>query len=720
MHRWLALGFVLAFGIAEKSFARESSATTRPLHLQLHPPEGSVTSFEVAEFVIDLPREYADRFDPNEVSVDLEIEEASGRRLSVPAFFYQPYTHQQRKRDGRLTDWYYPDRPAGWRARFAPVQAGRYRAWIEVEDDRGHTFSPAVHFECQKGKHRGFLRVSSSDPRFFGLSTGQAFFPIGQNLAFIGEGQQVTPSRVSSIFDDLARHGANYVRIWAGCKDWALAIEARKSAWGRSWDWDPPFVSDPANPGSGRQCVRLTSERDNVVLNPTHPVALRADTTYVLTGEARVSEGARMALELNHSPVLTIAPAPSGEWGRFEYSWRSDPETYWLPPLAFRLEGRKPAWLRGLSLWEAGGGAELLWEAAIPPRIRGFYNPVDSFQLDQILESANAHGIYIQLSLLNRDLYMKDLEDPSSHAYSQAIHDAKNLFRYAVARWGGFRSLGVWEYWNEMNPNLPTGRFYTEVGTYLQRIDIYHHLRSTSAWGPAPKDYRHPELDLADLHFYLRPTDAPRLTNEVEAVIDRAAWLRDQAPERPALLGEFGLADDRWRITEEMKRHASLADVHNALWASALSGLSGTCLPWWWERTDQRNGYSLYEPLSRFLAEIPWNSGNLETFQSTVPESECVVAGWKTEDHAWIWIFDPRAAWKEIIRQGDPPLTVPDQILEIPGMAEGSFEVKWWDTRTGKIRQRNLVSDNTSLLRLQIPRFKGDVACRITLLPPSP
>ena len=46
-----------------------------------------------------------------------------------------------------------------------------------------------------------------------------------------------------------------YRRLWTCGEDWALAIEARKSAWGRSWDWRPPFVPAPGEP-AGRLCVQ--------------------------------------------------------------------------------------------------------------------------------------------------------------------------------------------------------------------------------------------------------------------------------------------------------------------------------------------------------------------------------------------------------------------------------------------------------------------------------
>jgi hypothetical protein len=45
-----------------------------------------------------------------------------------------------------------------------------------------------------------------------------------------------------------------------------------------------------------------------------------------------------------------------------------------------------------------------------------------------------------------------------------------------VARWGYSTSVAIWEYFNEINPNLPAGKFYTKLGEYLEQIDPYNHL----------------------------------------------------------------------------------------------------------------------------------------------------------------------------------------------------------------------------------------------------
>lgn len=304
-------------------------------------------------------------------------------------------------------------------------------------------------------------------------------------------------------------------------------------------------------------------------------------------------------------------------------------------------------------------------------------------------------------------------QDPSSAAYDRAIADARKTLRYAVARWGAFTSVAAWEYWNEMDPRLPTDRFYTELGEFLERTDPWQHLRSTSTWGPSPKDCRHPKLDLADVHFYYRPADHVRLRDEVEGILDRARWLREQAPAKPALQGECGLADDQWRLTDEMKRSRELVDFHNMLWASALSGTSGTALAWWWERLDERNHYPHYRPLSRFLADVPWTGGEVQAFTAETAGNAVRVVGLKTPRAAWVWCFHRTAAWKHIVTAAQTPPPVRGAQLVLDGLADGNCRVEWWDTRTGEVRATGSAQVRDGRVILTVPEFTHDLALKV-------
>jgi hypothetical protein len=676
-----------------------------------------VGKYEKVEFLIRVDAEYRNPFDPEEVDLNLVLDTPDGTQLTLPAFYCQQYERRKMSRGRRQASWMYPLGRPVWKARFAPGQVGAYRAVVSLKDRSGTSRSRSIALQCTQSDRKGFVRVSRKDPRFFELSEGEPFFAIGQNLAFIGEGQYVTLPKAEEIFANLSRNGANYLRIWTCCEDWAMAIEARKSAWGRSWDWKPPIV--PAPDGQGAQpaekCVKLSGgDGSTLVVSPSHDVALRPNTRYAFSGRVRTEGGARLQVDVGGSRLKeAVGSSPAQAWTQFKHEFKTGPNEFWLGRTAFRLEGAGTAWLGDLSLKQSAGGPELLWEADVNRSIRGYYNPVDCFMLDQLVEAARQQGIYLQLCLITRDLYMGSLKDPGSREYQRAIDDAKNLLRYAVARWGYSTSVAAWEYFNEIDPNLPTDRFYTELGKYLQRIDPYHHLRTTSTWAPSARDCRLAKLDIADVHFYLRPTDRKRLRDEVDAVLDRTRFLRQHAPNKPAHLGEFGLANEKWQPTREMQQSDQIVDFHNAIWASALSGSSGTVLFWWWDRLDRRNVYPQYRPLAEFLADVPWTTAGLKPTSATLSTEQVRLVGLQGPDRAYLWLFNPQAAWSSVVIEHVTPAPISGATLDIKDLAPGTYRVQWWDTSQGKTVKEERLSSSAGILRTDVPTFARDVACKI-------
>ena len=381
-----------------------------------------------------------------------------------------------------------------------------------------------------------------------------------------------------------------------------------------------------------------------------------------------------------------------------------------------RLDGGGTAWLDELSLREAASGAELLWEAAIRDTVRGFYNPTDCFILDQLVEAAERKGLYLQLCLVTRDLYMSSLKDEQSGEYAQAIRDAKDLLRYSVARWGYSTHVAAWEYFNEIDPHLPTGRFYDELVAYLEQLDVYRHLRTTSTWAPSPKDWKHPRLDVAQTHHYIRPADKEQGHDEVAVVLQRTELLREHAPRRPILLGEFGLAEDNWQRSGYMKQDAALVHFHNSLWASALSGASGTAMFWWWELLDPMDAYPQYSPLAKFMTEVPLDAG-LEATGARVTGAQVRVVGLQGRDGAYLWLFNPQATWWNQVVQKQTPGELASARLEVPQLAAGTYRVEWWDTNRGTVLADEAKLE-TGSLTVDVPPFSGDIACKVVRLTP--
>ena len=399
-----------------------------------------------------------------------------------------------------------------------------------------------------------------------------------------------------------------------------------------------------------------------------------------------------------------------GQWQAFEQEFTTGANEYWLGRVVVSLAGEGTAWLDGLSLKEAAGGAELLWEADVNRPVRGYYNPLDCFMLDQIVEAAEQNGIYLMLCAITRDLYMDSLSKVDSPEYRKATEDAKKFMRYAVARWGYSTSVAAWEYFNEMDPGKPTDTFYAEIGRYLEQIDIYRHPRTTSTWHPSARDCRHPQIDIAQEHHYMRPDDDD-FKDEVESIIRQARWLREQAPNKPALIGEFGLADAKWGLSDYMKQDRQGVHFHNCLWASALSGVSGTAMFWWWELLDQQDAYRHYKPLAEFLSDI--RPAGLQPTTAVTTESRLRILGQQNETCAYLWLVNHQATWWNLVVEKREPDPIDSAAITLDGLKPGHYTAVWWDTQEGISVSRQTVIADDGRLQLTAPSFTRDLACKI-------
>jgi len=658
-------------------------------------------------------------FDPQQVTVDVAFIDPDGRSFTLPAFWMQPYERQTRGGE----DWFYPQGEAGWFVRFAPQREGLYRARAVMRDQSGKRTSPETTFRCQGTFGHGFLRVSPQNPRFFAWDDGTPFFAMGHNLAFIGSGQYFNLSRAEAAFGKLSENGANFLRIWTCCEDWALCLEGRKSAWSRTWNWEPPIedlpegiapTPEPASPGSSAP-LKVVVWRGGEPLrpDPPHRVAVRPNGEYRLELVFRVESPGRFYGQCLDQEFSADLPAEAaGRWTTLRFPLRAGSQQWWLGPLELRWDVSGAVHLYRLELREVNGGPNLLLEADPNLPVLGWYHQRDCAQLDRLVQVAEDKGIVLQLCLLHRDLYMRRLRNPDDPAYAAAIADAKRLLRYAVARWGYSSAVGAWEYWNEMDPGLPTDRFYHELGEFLARTDPYGHLRTTSTWGPSPKDCRHASLDVAQVHYYLRPKDRERLRDVTAAVLDRAAFLREHAPGKPALIAEFGLADDRWAEDPHMRRDEKLLHFRQALWASVVSGTSGTALFWWWERLDRMDAYRHYLPVSRFANSIPWNRPDLRTLSLALTSEGVWVLGMRTDRAAYLWMVRDAASWLAQQRGEKLP---PAQPVAVTGLSlpVANYRVRWWNTQTGEVFSETVWSPATAEASLTTPPFAEDLAAEI-------
>jgi hypothetical protein len=692
--------------------------------IEMKPSSSTLGKYEKLELLIRLDTQYSNPFDPEQIDLTVFIKTPGNRQITLPAFYCQDYERRKLSQGRNRANWYYPVGHGVWKARFAPMETGTYEATARLKDKNRTAESNSVRFTCTPSSRKGFLRVSRKDPRFLEFTEGDPFFAIGQNLAFIGEGQYVNLTKAEQIFSTLAQNGANFLRIWTCCEDWAMAIEARKSAWDRSWGRKKLIVPMPGSQAdtNARKCVKLEGgDGASVSISPSHPVGLKPGTRYIFSGKFCADGPGGLRVEVGHGQnQQTFEAAEKGNWRKFKQEFVTGENDLWLGNITLRLSGAGAIWLDNLSLAEAGGGPELLWEADVNRPVRGVYNQLDCFMLDELIDTAERNSIYLMLCLITRDLYMNALSDPDSSEYHQAIEDARKFMRYAVARWGYSTSVAAWEYFNEMDPGKPTDRFYDKVGEYLEQIDIYHHLRTTSTWHPSARDCRHARLDIGQLHHYMRPGTKEEFKDEFAVVVDRTDFLRQHAPSKPALIGEFGLATPKWGLSENMKADSEGVHFHNSLWASAFAGASGTTMFWWWDQLDRQNAYHHYKPLASFMNEVCF--AGLGELKATAPalgiltdNKQLRLLGYQGSDRSYLWIFNPQATWWNLVVDKAKPTEIKNAAVEIHGLQPGDYSVEWWHTHEGKTISERRASSTGDSLRIEVPPFSRDIACKIRI-----
>ena len=159
-------------------------------------------------------------FNPEEIAVDAIIHTPSGRSLTLPAFWMQPY--QRSLIDGyeKLTSVGDP----GWKLRFTPSEAGLYEMKLAIlvngeplENEARLSFS--VMPTATSDKRTGFVRLSP-DNTTLQTDDGRKLMLIGQNVCWPeGRGTYDYDRWLSA----MSESGQNFFRIWMA--PWFLPFE---------------------------------------------------------------------------------------------------------------------------------------------------------------------------------------------------------------------------------------------------------------------------------------------------------------------------------------------------------------------------------------------------------------------------------------------------------------------------------------------------------------
>ena len=350
-------------------------------------------------------------------------------------------------------------------------------------------------------------------------------------------------------------------------------------------------------------------------------------------GRWRIAVTARDHSGLSISPPLPFAVLPSHAAGFVRRTPGNTRTLQYDNGSPYFLVGENVGWAgkAGLgdyetwfpSLSKAGGNYVRVWLANRPlehgPNGLGRYDLANAWYFDQVLALADRNGINCMLALgtygefttggfFNEGQWPVNpynkanggpaatpadfWTDPTARAFS------RRRLRYLIARYGAQTSLAFWELWNETDAPVPWLR---EMSGYLKAHDAYKHLvtNSYSTVGTADA-WNLPDMDLTQTHRY---GDEGSLKDVAPVILADAR--QHDAYSKPHLMGEFGIS---WRNSDAKFDPEGLAtNLHNGLWAGALSGDVGGASIWWWDNyVHPQHLYSQLTGLAKFAATVDW------------------------------------------------------------------------------------------------------------------
>ncbi|WP_428387665.1 hypothetical protein [Mucisphaera sp.] len=168
-----------------------------------------LNAYDPLTITADIRGQWINPFDPDDVTLDALITRPDGSRVSIPGFLNQPHRTEMVNGEQFI-------RPTGqpeWQVRYTPSRPGRHTVVLHLHDGTEPITSEPLSFDVEKANRRGFIRIAQANPYYFEFEDGSLYFPIGMNVGWSG---QAGTEDYNMYFSQLARHEANFARIWLG------------------------------------------------------------------------------------------------------------------------------------------------------------------------------------------------------------------------------------------------------------------------------------------------------------------------------------------------------------------------------------------------------------------------------------------------------------------------------------------------------------------------
>lgn len=167
--------------------------------------------FEKFELNINLTAGYTNAYDYDDIAVQCVFTSPSARKDTVDGFFMQDYTLDG---NNNLT----PSGAGDFKVRYAPNETGLWSYTLSCKNLSGTTIQPAQAFQCGSSSSAGFIRRNTTN--YLSFDDGSQYIAIGENMGWQA-GNVVTD--YTNWLTKLADNGGNFIRVWMA--SWSFALE---------------------------------------------------------------------------------------------------------------------------------------------------------------------------------------------------------------------------------------------------------------------------------------------------------------------------------------------------------------------------------------------------------------------------------------------------------------------------------------------------------------
>jgi hypothetical protein len=569
-------------------------------------------------FSID--NEFVNPYDQDDIKVDVFFNTPNNDSLVLPCFYLAS--------KGKVSTW---------QARFTPRKTGIYTFKIIVNQKGRKTVSKRKQFKVNPSNEKGLLSFDQSNAYFLKFDDGEKFRGLGLNVGWAYEPKWDTKDKYTfaKFFDAMQENHANLLRMWI-CP-WNYPVEwtpvanyQMKTEEFVNWDHVLSHSNGlnihqgttPVTQADIGQLIKTTNTDESVVYQFDSVKAVKLMIYYKGALNKEDIQILASADNSNYNKIVTELSESwesADGWRRiFLFSFEAIPQPANYIKLVFKnnlvkenikFSGIQFRYGTAISRLDCNGLSR--YSVKNSEKLDSLFNQALSKDIHMIL-CLGYHGQFnpIMDSWGVNDEWQRNPYNVKNGGPCQKPADFfsneiakkhyKNYLRYFVARWGYSPVIVSWEFWNEIdiamrNHNVPEAdivSWHKDMSDYLQSIDPYHHIITTSlSGGDLPELWKLKNIHLTQVHHY-QPS--------IQFVEQTTDYINKY--HKPHIIGEYAIS---WKgpgndYTDEQYED----EFHDGLWRGFFSPVAMLPLSWWWDYHYDKNQYFHFKPLASVIDEM--------------------------------------------------------------------------------------------------------------------